>query len=63
MRVRQGGGRRRGRIGVGGGGDSVFDLKVNLERRAAALSESRPDNILMLLDGSQSSRLPRPAPP
>lgn len=49
-------------MGWGLRGDSVFDLKVNLERRAAALSESRPDNILMLLDGSQSSRLPRPSP-
>lgn len=35
MRVRQGGG--RGAKGWGVGVYSVFDLKVNLERRAAAL--------------------------
>lgn len=48
MRETQGRGRR--------GEDSIFDLKVNLERSGSGSTESGPDNILMLLDVGQLSR-------
>lgn len=37
------------------GEDSIFDLKVNLERRGEGSTESGLDNILMLLDLGQLS--------